>query len=551
MRAPVFVSVQDKVEIWHRLPDDLPGIQYGTSVPGGCDEATIPVSSLPLLPDLQQGCRARITDGTTGRTLWTGRLSSPVRERRGVLQSGDPSFEGQVGYLGDRSVRYTPLVTRLDAWWPGSTMKPYAAGSTVEISTYPSNPQVSGLFLTMANGYRSPGDCVLASFHGFYDSPGGNYTANNIRGIVLQHNEGNVRAVNRSKFQVFLWHGQNPGGTSWQSNAVQSVTKVTHLFDPTAMADVTLGYQYNGAAVNTEVDNPAVQSKEFAAAFRQLQVFRYLRGLDGANLVSFNPLSAGGIWPHQIVTDLIGTFAFEIAIDADSTVIDNTSDVLITSYDFSAPASMADILTDLNTLVPTHYWFVGPCNLDGRMPLSWVPWSDTRIILLPTGTVTYDESAGADDLANWVTYTYTDTNGQEAIGQVQADPWTYPDIQLIQKDAFTQVEAPPLDLTSLASPSAAAQVAKAYLGEVATLPKSATATIDGPVVDSQSGAMIPPWELVAGVRAHVPETNENLRVTKVSVDVDSGTATLTLGTPRRTTDQIVSTLSKHRMRSTP
>lgn len=539
------VSVQDTAGNWQQLPDSLTGVQFSTSAPGGCDEATIPISTLPLLPEVQQGCRARIADGTTGDVLWTGRMSSPVVQRRGVIQSGDPSFEGQVGYLADRTVRYTPLVTRFDAWWPGSTWKPYVAGATVETTTTPWNPAVQALMVTMPDGYRVPGDCALASFHGFYDA-GSDYSAQQVRAITFTHQESGVQSANRTKFQAYLWHGGDT--VAWTSQPVPTATAVAKLVDPTVSADLTIGYQYNGAAVDTNSDGAAVRGAELWSMWRDIKVFRALFAVDGSLDASFNPLAAGGLYPHQIVTDLLGVFCAKIAADTARSAIDTTSDVLITSYDFSDVASMADILTDLNSLVPDHFWSVGPCDLSGRMPINWSAWDAAPTLLLPPGAVSYSESAGSDDLANWVTYAYTDANGQTAYARIQADPWDYPDILGIEQDAYTQVESEPLDLTGLASASAAQQVATAVLAEVATLPKSATATVTVPVADRASGAMLPPWALTAGCLAHVPETGETLRVTKCEVDVDSATATLTLGTPRRSTDQIVATMSKHRQK---
>ena len=548
MRAPVSVSVQDTAGYWHQLPSDLAGIQYSSTAPGGPGEATIPVSSLPLLPDLQQGCRARISDGTTGKVLWTGRVSSPVRQLRGILQSGDPSFEGQAGYLGDHSIRYTPLVTRLDAWWLGSEKKPYVVGATADAgTTMPTNSKVACLLLQLPAGYRSPGDCSLASFHGFYDTQD-DYSALSVRAFIGTHREG-AAVANQSKFSVYLWHNQPDGHNRWTANATNAWTKVALTIDPDQSSDLSLGFQYTGAAVNTNDQKPAVKADEMWSAWWNLQVFRTLRKLDGTNVTGWDPTTVGGLYPHQIVTDLLGTFAFKAPFDQDTTLIDDQSTVLITSYDFSDMASIADILTDLNALVPEYNWSVGPCDTDGKFPVYWTRWADSPILQAPPGAVTYDEAAGEQDLANAVTYTYTDSNGRTATNTIYADPWQYPQILRFQQDGFGQVEAPPLDLTGLASASAALQVATAYLGQVATLPRTASATVDVPLVDQASGALIPPWELVAGVRVHVPETGDTVHCTAVQVDVDSATATLTLGLPRRSTDQIVTTMSKHRKKT--
>lgn len=552
--APVSVSVQGADGYWRQL-GKVPGVRYVTAAPGGCAEASIPLSDMALLPDLQQGCPVRVTDSTTGDVLWTGRLSSPVKQVRGILESGDPSFEGQAGFLGDNFVRYTPLVTRLDAWWLGSQMKPYVAGATVEAGTVPvhaANPDgqtINALKLTLPSGYIASPYCSLASFHGFYDGTIDgidDHSATSVRAFIGWHHEA-VQNTNTTRFQCFLWHGESAGSTTWQSNPPYNISqKVRQLLDPAINADLTLGYQYNGPGVDTSGENPAVTPDELWSGWWAIQVFRNLRNKDGSQRIGWSPLGREGLTPDEIINDLIGTFSESINVDPSdlASVIDTTSDVVLTSYDFSAPASMAEILADLNALVPTHFWYVGVADSAGRFPLAWTAWASTRILNLPPGAVTYDEAAGEDDLANVVTYTYTDAYGQDATGKLFADPWAYPDAYRIGG----QVEAPPLDLTGLASPLAAKQVATAYLATVATLPKSAKATVTVPVADRDSGAMIPPWALAAGIRAHVPETGETLPVTACEVDADSATAVLTLGTPRRTTEQIVAQLSKHRKR---
>lgn len=551
--APVAVSVQDVTGQWIRLPH-MPGVQFSTSAPGGPTEATIPLGDTTLLPDLQQGCAVRITDGTTGEALWTGRLSSPVRQVRGVLESGDPSFEGQAGYLGDRFIRYTPLVTRLDAWKQYSNMKPVVGGSTVSTTSLPTRESINALVLSLPSGYMVSGYCSLASFHGFYDSTSGtsmtsapwpSASSYDVRSMVFRHVEG-AASGNRSKFQVYLWHGNPSGQVSWSSSAIGTSQQVTHVFDPDNTADVTLGFQYNGPAVNTNDTAPAVTSDELWAGFWEVQVYRSLRNLWGERLV-IDPSPVGGLYPHQIAEDLLGHFLYtDIDRDYWASTFDESSDVIITSYDFADFATPADILTDLMELAPTHFWTTGVAKTTGEFPVHWLAWDATPTLLLPPGAVTYDEAASASDLCSRLQFTYTDSRtGEEDTDIISASFWAYPDLV----NAPNDLEAPQLDLTGLSSYSAALQVAKSVLGQAARMPKSATATVSVPVAEQDSGVMLPPWKLTAGCMAHVPETGETLRVTKVDVDVDTATATLTLGTPRRSVDQIVSTMYKHRKRS--
>ena len=539
MRAPLTVSIQDTAGVWHFLPEDVQGVTFTTEAPCGCTEATIPIDDHTVLPDIQQRCPVRITAGDTGETLWTGRLSSPVRQVRGALVSGQPSFEGQAGMLGEQRGPYTPLVTRLDAWVLGSQMKPYVVGATAASSTLPTDAAINALVLTLPNGYVVNPYCSLASFNWF-----GQSGAQGIRAMIATHREG-AAAANRSKFQTFIWHGSPPGQLTWSSSAVGPNTRMTHLFDPSVTGGVTIGLNYLGAGVNTNDQNPAVTSDELWSGWWNIQMFAQLHDLTGAELPDWNPIPTGGIRPHEVVGDVLGTFIIP-PVNRDPAIsnIDTSSPVILTSYEFAGQVSPAVGLADLNALIPSHYWWAGPADDEGSFPVSWLPWSGARTILMPPGAVTYDESAGDVDLANLVPFSYTDDGGYIAYGSAFADPWKYPDTEGL--DTFVSTEM--LDLTSLSSYSAAAQVATAYLGEVATLPRSATATVSVPVVDKESGALLPPWALTAGCMAYVPESGQTLPVTKAVVDKDTATATLTLGRPRRTTQEIVSTMSKHRRR---
>lgn len=548
MRAPVSVSMQDTSGSWFQLPANLAGVRFKTAAPGGCTEATIPLSESALLPDLRQGSPVRIGGGDSGTVLWSGRISSPVRQVRGVLESGDPSIEGQAGFLADQKVRYTPLVSRLDAWWLGSEMKPFVAGATAASGTLPvQGYPFNALMLQLPSGYVTKPYSALASFHGFFEN--GHGSSQGIRAIVARHREG-AKAANRNKFQTFIWHGNRPGNVSWSSNAVSPSQKMSHLFDPSVSADVTIGLNYIGPAVDTNKENPTVSSDELWSGWWEMQVFRQIKRMTGSTISGWNPIGtapsgASGLWPHEIVKDAIGNFQFITCSRSEAvSQIDDTSNVLVTSYDFTDDVTLAEILTDLMSLVPTHFWHADPVGTTGTFPLRWTRWTDTDTLLMPPGAVSYDEAAGDVDLANVVPYTYTDTSGREARATVAADPYKYPDVI-----GMGRVESDVLDLTALSSPTAAKQVATAYLDQVARLPKSAKATVSVPVASSTSGALLPPWELQAGVRAHVPETGETLPVTECEVDVDTATATLTLGTPRRTTDQIVATMTKHRRRA--
>lgn len=549
MKAPVSVAIRDLSGQWMTL-QGLSGVTWTTEAPKGCTEGTIPLGDMTGLPDLQQGCRVRVCSGDTGKLLWSGRLSSPVRQVRGVLDSGAPSFEGQAGTLADQSVRYTPVVTRQDAWSLGSAMKPYVEGATVGSAPLPQNAHLDALTLTLPAGWVRAGDCALAAFHGFFDRQ-------SAVGFCGQHTA-MVWSGNTGKFQVFVWNGGPSTQLAYSGRPTSGGSVAVNLrLNPNA-PDLALGYQYNGALVDTNAQDAQITGPQLWSGWWKTWVFGRLRSADGGDRTDVDPVAIQGVRPHWLVTDLIGTFnirGIPVIPDPTVSVIDESSDIVITSYDFSDLATMADILTDLNSLVPTHFWYVHPTDetargTRGAAPLTWEAWASTPTILLPPGAATYDTSASDTDLANAVQYSYTGSDGTVQYDTLVADYWTYPDAAIVsQAFGAPTVEAPPLNLTSLASPQAARQVAQAYLAEWARLPKSATATVSVPVVDSQSGARIPPWELRAGVRAHIPETGDTLPVTKCVVDVDTATATLTLGQPRRSVDQIVTTMSKRRARS--
>lgn len=539
MQAPALVSVRDVHGHWH-VVETLPP-KWATIAPGGCSEATVTLTDGARAPELQQGCLVRISTADSSDAVWSGRIAQPVRRVLGAATEWELPVEGTDTFFSDRNLKYAPAVTRFDAWELGSSMGPYRAGAGVAAGNVPWDEANNwqALMLTLPGGYIVGNDRSLARFNGFDDT--------SMRPVAIRgyHVEG-ATARHQSQFFSFLWHGQTGGTVLLVLTSTRAKnSRFQTTLDPDNPADTVLGYQFLGPPTDTNQETSSIKSEELWAAFYGLTVWAQLYSVDGTPNSSYAPLVTG-LRASHVVTDLIGRGYLPAASrNPMLSRIAGGSSVEIMSLEYTGLTSPADILADLVQLEPDYFWWAGPADAStGAVPVSWQPWPGPSL-LLPPGVVDYTESGADADLANALQYTYRGADAREHTAMKTVDAFAFPDTAGLPGI----VEAPPIDLTSMASQAAADQVATAYLRMYATLPKSATAVVSVPVPDKATGAMIAPWHLAAGVVAHVPETGDDLRVTKCEVDAATATATLTLGTPRKTVQELVTQMSKRRQKA--
>ena len=537
MDAPLRVSFQTADNVW-LSPKTTVVDHFSWQAPGGCWDATFTVNGSYLVPGIKQGCLVRVSDTRTGQVLWSGAISSPVRSRIGSSENVSINCIGTVGEVAKKYLRYAPLVTRLDAWelaaQPGV---PYRAGAQAQSGTIPwdQSGKWNGLMLTLPSGVVWPNDRSTARFNGFDD------TDMQPAGIVARHVEGAYLA-DQQYFSVYLWNGQTRPYVAWTQRATQSGSNNTARLSLNPAADIVIGFLYTGSKADTGADGALVNSDELWSGWYTLKVYARLINQIGA--VQTLDLTQD-LLAHQVVHDLVGRGAAPgISTSVSATIIYTNSTTYIQTLEYDEPVTMADVLNDLLVYEPGFLWMVGPADqVTGKAPFRWAPWPTTPTYLMPSGSVLYDEGSSDTGVFNAVQWTWMDSGNNEHTELLTLDPNYYPDITGLNG----QCEAPPIDLTGLANRDIALGVARQYLTMMATNPRSATATLSAPVT-TVDGASLQPWELRAGMCVKVPETGDVLPVTAVEVKGD-GTATLTIGRPRKTIADLVTAATAKRRKT--
>lgn len=242
------------------------------------------------------------------------------------------------------------------------------------------------------------------------------------------------------------------------------------------------------------------------------------------------PTVADGPLAHQVVRDLVGRCLRGVVDPA--RVETAVTDFRIDEMDYRDGVTPAQVLSDLEDVHTGHLWRVGQRDPGtGLRSLTWAEWSpDPRYVLPSTADV--DLSGSDRQLASEVVVRWTDWKGRSRTFALTADPDRHPDAMGLTGTRRVTVR---LDDAKTLSETAK-RIANAVLDEVATRRLAGRATVSEPVLDRWTGEWVPAHRMRAGCLAVAPG-GMPFRVT--AVDAQPGSATLTLGRPFRTVDQIV------------
>jgi hypothetical protein len=234
----------------------------------------------------------------------------------------------------------------------------------------------------------------------------------------------------------------------------------------------------------------------------------------------------------EIVEDLLGrllTFCEGVTADIDTT----TAEIDQLAYlDAATPAQVFD---DLSLHEPDFYWGIGSTGTNGKHRFWYRAWPTTPRYEISTKDG-YSAPGGEADLCNRIAINWTDTKGSTQTTIVTS---TVPALGTRVRDA--EPVTLPVGLGSLAG---AQRVGELVLASKASPPKAATAVVRRPVVDHLRGCMVNLWEIEPGYLVRVRETGDDLRLTEMEYADADVAATLTLGTPVRSTDQLIADVSR-------
>lgn len=199
-------------------------------------------------------------------------------------------------------------------------------------------------------------------------------------------------------------------------------------------------------------------------------------------------------------------------------------------------ATAASMLDDLALWEPDHLWEVGAQGPDGRHSFAYRQWP-TEVRYVFGGDVEWNEPGGEVDLCNRIQITWNGPNGSPQSRTVTAAvPELDEDGRVRHMESFSLP-------AGMGSTQNAIRIGTALLAANNSPLRARTARVARPVYDRAVARMVQPWELEPGFVARWDVDGVELRVTEVSYDDDSATATVTAGEPALTADQRLARLS--------
>lgn len=534
---PLTLTIRDARGVWHTPA--CTALAFTKESMGGAVQGSATLARAIDLPDFPQGCTVRITDPTTGLCLWDGQVSDPGVT--GTL-TRDLGFEGNSVRLGEMRLRYRALVTSQEVWELDSKYGPYKAGSTRD-SQLPWTDTVNAATVKLPGGKIYQGDRAWLRFTAFDD------TDHTVSGFACTTVSGTPSASTDWLHSIYLGDpgfGVKPYSKVGAGLPTDSVTMVTGGMWPSGQTDMTLELKctkLSGVTTDLDSDPNSPPADELWMGLWNVRVWAQMTALPSDT--PRVPDITRGLYATEIVQDLVSRARSVVSIGPD-TFIGDSSDLVIDSFDYDELTSISDLLADLCALDPSLWWQLGRTDVDDNTaPMNFTRWTDDRARwMLPPGTVEY-QSPGEVDLCNVVRAVWTDVRGLDHTVTVLADPYEYPDVEGLRGQVR---ESDPIELPNIRTATNAQSIAARWLPIAATLPKTATAKITASFVDGYDGDWVSPWEVEPGYMAHIPETGDVLRCTRVEVDGMTGETTLTLGTPRPTVTDFIANLTRKRRR---
>ena len=517
----------DVAQVW--LEPDVKDVSFTWEVNGGCTEAAFTIIGLELEDAMNVGVSVRISAAVSGEILWTGQVLFADRDALSEVPCLRVTCEGSAALLSDREYKLPYLVTRLDAW-DMSWLDDSVFNSQVEApGTHPQSGDIPAVVMRIETGMTiNDGQQVQAMFTGydrtldFWDR----FWFGSFHGRV-------DNSATDTNFRNNIFVGS---ATDWRAQTLSNTT--AQNMDVTARSDDTtdvllLDDSRDGGNVTL--------TKGRWTAWYQMRVYAQLYRRD---YTWWNPSPTASLDPVDIVEDLILRILSReqiVSLDPARTPrykdYGKVSRYPLWTFDYSDPATVATVLDDLCIFNPDFYWMVGPADItDGLHGLTFTDWGKTPRLAISRDDVDWTDQ-GDDALYNRITVRYKDSRGRDASLIKTVSYNDYPDLEdlVLPSGSLRIREAEAVTLpNATSSRDNADRVATVILDGLARRPHGGTVVIDEPIVDSMTGRETDPLRLRPGVLAQVEDTPELLRVTKVVVDGETGTATLSLSSPRLT-----------------
>ena len=475
-----------------------------------------------------------ITDTRNARIVWQGYLDLPGRS---AGNQGDQWTIGAVGgyaRLSDRHKPYVVIDSSIDAW---------------EFNFASQTGRMQASAGSMPSGGEEGEDCFLLSWNngiaiGTGAKVGGAYrrlynAGQDIGMVTFRHREGFASAANKVKLIAKRWDGGAADevivNLNWDTTLDWSGRFSVGASYSLGKDTIKYRIERTGAATN-------VDTEDWWSGATQFRVICVLHDING------NPISGAlsypndYLLPHEVVIDSM--FRFAPPLDRATASIDTGFTYQIDQLVYDDPVTMADVLDDLALTSPNMWWEVLEVTGSGNHRFNLNRYQTAAPPRYAASTADgWDAPGGEADLRNRVVIAWRDKSGEK---QTSTYTGTVPELDQwgITRDA---------DLINLAdemgSQANADRIGGQALTQVTEPPVSGTLTIARPILDMYAGRWVYPWEIRPGYDIIVSDIEMPAQtITEVAYRDSDASASLTVGEPELSTDQLVAMFSQRRRR---
>lgn len=531
MRGNLSVRVSDGATDRH-VTGHVKDLRFRKTAPGGHHSASCRLT-LPLdtFTDLGPNDRLKIYDTRTGETMWEGYTDNPGVTDGVTGESFDVSAMGGMALASDRTEKLIYLDSSLDGWRKDD-LHPQAPSGTAEPSQFPEDAGTragaAGLFCQF-----TPGQPITDNFQTgvLYDAFVGSPMT---LGAVVGFNDGGVVDTNYN--------------LEWVCEPLNAIVAVTlsnggrfttvYAGDAIAAGKTSVAFRLvrrAGGATTVATDSVWGCFGEVAIRGHLVDRFGALRPMSTTAHVVYASIAdpiTDHILASEVAEDLLGRI---LTMCDPATAVLDESTAPINQITYPDGATAAQVLDDLTLFEPDFLWEIGATGAGGLHRFAYRAWPTTARyeISVKDG---YNAPGGEVDLCNRIAVYWTNPKGAKRTTVVTQ---TVDALGTRTRDAES-VTLP----DGLGSAANALRIGQQILATKATPPKAATATVRRPIMDTQTGSLVEPWEIVPGHLVRVRETGDLLRLTEMEYEDVSCSATLTLGAPVRTVEQLVAALGR-------
>lgn len=550
-------------------------LQHSDAAWGGYERASFTLTvGHNEIPDFTENCLVWIYDDRNAGILWNGKTAQPTPTRTDDGETWEVVAEGGWAQASKHSEKLLFIDQTTDFWTTEDRLPQHANGQAENSGQFPEGSSREGercLRLGFPTGSKMvPGDQVGLKYAGFAGSamlPGallGGYMAG--QGYDYPVGTGN------SAGRIQIYGDVTAGVPEQLLDAPLSTTEddVARYADPTsagapASDEWTFGsrflgftYYWDGSALTISVDTlwvslrPPIIICQLLAADRTERDMSNLPGTVGmpdnyAGIGTVDP--EAWLFVHDVVADLVGRMMWRYVDHTRFTIAEGTYQ--ITQLVYADGASAASVFDYFVNLEPDMTPRLLDMDEDGLFGGGYEYWP-TTVRYEISERDGYSKPGGEVSLCNRAFVTYTDAKGVRQTIKVGIEVLALGvgspvNIDGTDNDSFVGEIVDTAQAISLpdglADEATAVQVATGLLARANEGTNSGTAAVTGWIWDHATGNMVEFQELRGRELVRVRETSEVHRLTRVSVDHETATAVLTLGTPKPTAEQLLARLT--------